>query len=92
MQLEKEIKELQTALVQSLNEVSHLKDLLQEKTEEAKRAVKKRRIRTIAHIDVLSELTVAQVALEESTKKCEAPEKNHQAQLEENLQLHQRQM
>ena len=90
--LQEEIRDLQAALVQCQNEVSHLKDLVQERTEEVNKAIKKRQTRTIAYIDVMNELNVAQAALQESTNKCEVLEKNHQAQLEANLQLHQREL
>lgn len=90
--LHKKIKDLQTALKLCQNEVGHLKDLLEEKTEEANKAVDSRQMKTTAYINVLHELTAAQKTLEDTMNRREALETNLQMQLKENQQVHQRKL
>lgn len=92
MGLHKDMKELQAALEQCQNEVKQLKELLEQKTREMDKTVRKRQMRTIAYIEVMNNLNVAQAALTENINKSETLEKNLQAQLAENQQLHQREL
>lgn len=51
-------------------EIQQLKNALAEKEEQLCRAVKRRRMRTVAHVEILRQLNTSEVALKESNLKC----------------------
>lgn len=69
-------------------EISQLKELLNEKEQHISRVEKKRRIQTLAHSDTLALLTSTQAALKEQKRKCALLE----AELDDQQQCFQREL
>lgn len=82
-QLQEEIQDLQTELEQVQDEVRDLKELLEEKNKEINQTKRKIQIRSASFPDAIKNLTVAEAALEELTKKEEDLENKLQEQLEQ---------
>lgn len=85
--LQAELEELKVSAESWRKQVEELKEALAEKDEELKRAVRKRRMRTVAHVDNLALLTSTQVALEDSKLKCAALQEALQKHLQEKEEL-----
>lgn len=74
--LNDEIKHLNMELGNSVSYVDQMNDLLQQKDKKVKKAVRKRQMRTSAHVDLSNEFTGAQMVLEEAENSKETLEKN----------------
>ncbi|XP_056873507.1 GRB10-interacting GYF protein 2-like isoform X2 [Takifugu flavidus] len=73
-------------------EVQHLREALAEKEEQLSRAVKRRQMRTVAHVEALTLLNRTQAALKESELKCASLEETLHSQQQENEETHRREL
>ncbi|TWW67136.1 GRB10-interacting GYF protein 2-like [Takifugu flavidus] len=73
-------------------EVQHLREALAEKEEQLSRAVKRRQMRTVAHVEALTLLNSTQAALKESELKCASLEETLHSQQQENEETHRREL
>ncbi|TWW64919.1 hypothetical protein D4764_22G0005660, partial [Takifugu flavidus] len=76
--IQKQNKELLRSVTELQHEVRQLKEQLAEKDEQLSRTIKRRQIRTVAHVDALTQLNQARADLTVSQEKC--------SDLEEKLQ------
>ncbi|TWW79091.1 hypothetical protein D4764_10G0001210 [Takifugu flavidus] len=82
-QLKAEQEQLESSMETWREEVQQLKEALAEKEEQLSRAVKRRRMRTVAHVETLTQLNTTQAALKESNLKCASLEETLQTQQQE---------
>ncbi|TWW64923.1 hypothetical protein D4764_22G0005700 [Takifugu flavidus] len=76
--IQKQNKELRRSVTELQHEVRQLKEQLAEKDEQLSRTITRRQIRTVAHVDALTQLNQARADLTVSQEKC--------SDLEEKLQ------
>ncbi|TWW76508.1 hypothetical protein D4764_13G0011700 [Takifugu flavidus] len=68
--IQKENKKLLRSVTELQHEVRQLKELLAEKDEQLSRTIKRRQIRTVAHVDTLTQLNQTRADLKVSQEKC----------------------
>ncbi|TWW73841.1 hypothetical protein D4764_15G0012370 [Takifugu flavidus] len=72
--------------------VQHLREALAEKEEQLSRAVERRHMRTVAHMETLTQLNTTQAALKESNLKCASLEETLHSQQQEKEERHKREL
>ncbi|TWW73873.1 trichohyalin-like [Takifugu flavidus] len=72
--------------------VQHLREVLAEKEEQLSRAVERRHMRTVAHMETLTQLNTSQAALKESNLKCASLEETLHSQQQEKEERHKRKL
>ncbi|XP_056912762.1 trichohyalin-like isoform X2 [Takifugu flavidus] len=72
--------------------VQHLREVLAEKEEQLSRAVKRHQMRTVAHMETLTQLNTTQAALKESNLKCASLEETLHSQQQEKEERHKRKL
>ncbi|TWW71429.1 hypothetical protein D4764_17G0009120 [Takifugu flavidus] len=91
-QLKAEQEPLESSMETWREEVQHLREALAEKEEQLSRAVKRGQMRTVAHVETLTQLNSTQAALKESNLKCASLEETLHSQQQEKEERHRREL